>query len=201
MNFLTLVYTKMFKKSREEVYSMDNYKKRGGIREGAGRKSTGRKRDKTISFKVTAEERDYMYKRLDFKKEGRGDSLIGMMKLYDLEDFDINLEDGRLFSIETSQGKKNFTENKIPLYFLEMKIVEWKAGTIVKRIGSTGATSNEFSIDYFKNSASKFLINNFSRALPEEYPEIKPQIEKYIEKLSEVLENYQEMITKYPHQI
>ena len=82
MNFLTLVYTKMFKKSREEVYSMDNDKKRGGVRKGAGRKSTGRKRDKTISFKGTDEEREMIYKILDNLKETRIGALLKILQKY-----------------------------------------------------------------------------------------------------------------------
>ena len=53
MNFLILVYTKIFKKSREKMCSMDNDKKIGGIRKGAVRK-----RDKTISLKVTDKKRE-----------------------------------------------------------------------------------------------------------------------------------------------
>ena len=82
MNFLMLVYTKMFKKSREEVYSMDNDKKRGGVRKGAGRKSTGRERDKTISFKVTDEEREMIYKILDNLKETRTGALLKILQEY-----------------------------------------------------------------------------------------------------------------------
>ncbi len=43
----------MFKKSREKMCSMDNDKKIGGIRKGAVRK-----RDKTISLKVTDKKRE-----------------------------------------------------------------------------------------------------------------------------------------------
>ena len=85
MNFLMLVYTKMFKKSREEVYSMDDEKKRGGIRKGAGRKPTGRERNKTISFKVTEKERQYMYKVLDKIGDTRTDSFLKLLKKYEEE--------------------------------------------------------------------------------------------------------------------
>jgi transcriptional regulator, MarR family len=204
MNFLALVYTKMFKKSREEVYSMNNDKKRGGVRKGAGRKSTGRERDKTISFKVTDEEREKIYKTFDFKEtlgfkeKGRVEVLLDIMRIHRLGDFDINLEDGRLFSIETYQGRDYFTENRTLLYFLDMKIVEWKGGKRTEKFGGTSATSNEFIKEYFKNTAFEFLTDKFKINLPEEYPEIKPQIEKYIEELSKVLDNYQKLVEEYP---
>lgn len=82
MNFLALVYTKMFEKSREEVYSMDDEKKRGGIRKGAGRKPTGRERNKTISFKVTDEERELIYKILDNLNETRTGALLKILQEY-----------------------------------------------------------------------------------------------------------------------
>lgn len=61
---------------------MDNDKKRGGVRKGAGRKSTGRKRDKTISFKVTDEEREMIYKILDNLKETRIGALLKILQKY-----------------------------------------------------------------------------------------------------------------------
>lgn len=177
---------------------MDNEKKRGGVRKGAGRKSTGRERDKTISFKVTAEERDYIYKRLDFKEKGRVKALLDIMKIHRLGDFDINLEDGKLFSIETYQGRDYFTENRVLLYFLDIKIVEWNMGSRTEKFGDAGATSNVFSVEYFKNTASEFVTEKFKRNLPDKYSEIKPQIEAYIKELTKVLENYQKIIEKYP---
>ena len=183
---------------KKGVKIMDNEKKRGGIREGAGRKSTGRERDKTISFKVTDEERDYIYKRLDFKEKGRVKALLDIMKIHRLGDFDINLEDGKLFSIETYQGRDYFTENRVLLYFLDIKIVEWNMGSRTEKFGGAGATSNGFSVEYFKNTASEFVTEKFKRNLPDKYSEIKPQIEAYIKELTKVLENYQKIIEKYP---
>lgn len=183
---------------------MNNDKKRGGVRKGAGRKSTGRERDKTISFKVTDEEREKIYKTFDFKEtlgfkeKGRVEVLLDIMRIHRLGDFDINLEDGRLFSIETYQGRDYFTENRTLLYFLDIKIVEWKGGKRTEKFGGTSATSNEFIKDYFKNTAFEFLTDKFKINLPEEYPEIKPQIEKYIEELSKVLDNYQKLVEEYP---
>lgn len=59
---------------------MDDEKKRGGIRKGAGRKPTGRERNKTISFKVTDEERELIYKKLDEIGGNRTEALLKMIK-------------------------------------------------------------------------------------------------------------------------
>ena len=177
---------------------MEKEKKRGGRRKGAGRKPTGRERNKTISFKVTDEEREKIYKILDFKEKGRVEALLDIMRIHRLGNFDINLEDGRLFSIETYQGRDYFTENRTLLYFLDIKIVQWDRGERKEKFGGASATSDKFIKDYFKNTAFEFLTDKFKINLPEEYPEIKPQIEKYIEEFSKVLDNYQKLVEEYP---
>ncbi|MBF4807011.1 MAG: hypothetical protein HXM47_10535, partial [Pseudoleptotrichia goodfellowii] len=55
------------------------------IRKGAGRKSTGRERDKTISFKVTEDEREYIYKVLDKIGGKRTESILKLLKKYEKE--------------------------------------------------------------------------------------------------------------------
>lgn len=50
-----------------------------------GRKATGRERDKTISFKVTEKEREYMYKVLDKIGDTRTDSFLKLLKKYEEE--------------------------------------------------------------------------------------------------------------------
>ena len=66
---------------------MENTKSRG-VKKGetpqwkVGRKATGRKRDKTISFKVTDEEREMIYKILDNLKKTRAGALLKILKKY-----------------------------------------------------------------------------------------------------------------------
>ena len=63
---------------------MENIKPRG-VKKGetpqwkVGRKATGRKRDKTISFKVTDEEREMIYKILDNIGGTRTDALLKLL--------------------------------------------------------------------------------------------------------------------------
>lgn len=64
---------------------MENNEKRGGIRKGAGRKPTGRERDKTISFKVTEDEREYIYKVLNKIGGKRTESILKLLKKYEKE--------------------------------------------------------------------------------------------------------------------
>lgn len=140
-----------------------------------------------------------IYIRLDFKEKWRVKALLDTMKIHKLRDFDINLEDRKLFSIETYQGRDYFTENRVLLYFLDIKIVEWNMGSRTEKFGGAGATSNVFSVEYFKNTASEFVTEKFKRNFPDKYSEeIKPQIEAYIKELTKVLENYQKIIEKYP---
>ena len=47
-----------------------------------GRKATGRKRDKTISFKVTDEEREMIHKILDNLNETRTGALLKILQEY-----------------------------------------------------------------------------------------------------------------------
>ncbi len=66
---------------------MENIKPRG-VKKGetpqwkVGRKATGRKRDKTISFKVTDEEREMIYKILDNLNETRTGALLKILQEY-----------------------------------------------------------------------------------------------------------------------
>ena len=59
---------------------MNNDKKRGGVRKGAGRKATGRERNKNISFRVTQEEKELIYKKLDEIGGNRTEALLKMIK-------------------------------------------------------------------------------------------------------------------------
>lgn len=67
---------------------MEEKKKRGrpvGIprAETAGRKATGRIRNKTFNFKVTEEEKDRIFKILDLTGMNRADGLLKILEEYE----------------------------------------------------------------------------------------------------------------------
>ncbi len=62
---------------------MENDKKRGGIRKGAGRKPTGRERNKNISFRVTEKEKEEIYNALDKIGKTRTEALLKIIEEYE----------------------------------------------------------------------------------------------------------------------